>query len=516
MRRIHAALAGAMAAMVIGVQAQQYQPNIDSLKKHQVPEWFSDAKLGVMVVWGPYSVPGWAPLAHKNHDFSSPDYLKNDPYAEWYDNALRIPGSPTAAYHKQHYGEDFDYYQFAGELDKQSRDWKPDLLAAQLKDAGMKYVIFTTKFHDGYAMWPSAVVNVNRRGMASKRDYTGELTTAVRKSGMKMGIYYSGLWDWTFGPGPVMEEADYAAHQPETLAYGQYADAQIEELINTYHPSVLFGDMGWPKRGHVMQVIADYYNRVPDGVINDRWSLPQHNDFEAPEYWQYDQIRPEKWQHVRGLGASFGYNRNEGEEDTIAPADLINLLVDVVSKNGGLILGVGLEGDGSISPVQLERLQELGAWLKINGDAIYGTRPWIEPATQTGDGLGVRFTQKNGALYATLLGRPKGRSLVLNMIGAKPGTTLTMLGVPGALKWTQEGQNLRVDLPQALPGSYACVLRFDRLPVSTIRFWQGKGLRQQMRRWLFWALGVCAVVLALVLYIRMRGRAAGTGRPSTA
>ncbi len=456
MTRIFAIVLG----LLLGVtaQAQQYKATVESLDKHPVPEWFSDAKLGVMVVWGLYSVPGYAPLAHKEHDFASPDYIKNNPYAEWYYNAMRVPGSPTGAYHKEHYGAEFNYYAFAGEFEKASRAWKPDVIAGELKDAGVKYVVFTTKFHDGYSLWPTAVVNPNQKDLVSKRDYMGELTAAVRKAGMRMGVYYSGGFDWTFNRGPVLIDPDYQAIKPETSAYGHYADAQMEELIAKYQPAILWNDIDWPRSGDALKVMADYYNAIPDGVVDDRFGVA-HSDFQSPEYQKFDEIRAKKWEMVRGLGASFGYNRMEGEADTIAPADLINLLADVVSKNGNLMLGVGPEADGSISPVQLERLEALGAWLKVNGEAIYGTKPWTRAASETGDGLGVRFTQKDGNLYAILLGRPKGRNVLVHLVTAKAGSAVTLLGSAGPLKWSQEGMDLRVELPADLPGSYALVLR---------------------------------------------------------
>ncbi len=144
--------------------------------------------------------------------------------------------------------------------------------------------------------------------------------------------------------------------KPETEAYGKYAFAQIHELIDRYHPELLWNDIDWPKTGNALQVEADYYNAIPDGVIDDRFGIA-HADFTSPEYKKLDEISPKKWEECRGLGRSFGYNRAEGEAETIAPGDLIALLVDIVSKNGNLLLDVGPEADGTIPPVQMERLK---------------------------------------------------------------------------------------------------------------------------------------------------------------
>ncbi len=436
-----------------------YQSTLASLDTHPIPQWYADDKLGVMVVWGLYSVPGWAPLTHKDHDFFNSDFLKDDPYAEWYYNAMRVPGSPTQAYHREHYGANFDYYSFAADFERESRKWKPELMAQQLKDAGVRYVVVTTKFHDGYLLWPTAVHNPNQQGLEAARDIMGELTAAVRKAGMRMGIYYSGGFDWTFNRGPVRVDADYDAIKPQTLEYGQYADAQMEELIAKYHPALLWNDIDWPKSGNALKIMADYYNAVPDGVVDDRFGVA-HSDFQSPEYANIGEIRKKKWEETRGLGASFGYNRNEGEAETIAPEALVHMLADIVSKNGNLILGIGPEADGSIPPVQLERLQALGSWLKQNGEAVYGTRPWIRAEGDTGEaGLFIRFTQKQGSLYAILLGAPRSREMLLHTVTARPDSQLFLLGDSAPLLWKQEGADLRVQLPAELPGKYAYVLR---------------------------------------------------------
>ena len=208
-----------------------------------------------------------------------------------------------------------------------------------------------------------------------------------------MGLYYSGGYDWTFNTGPIQVNADYDAVKPQSDAYGKYAFAQIHELIDRYHPAILWNDIDWPKTGNALQVEADYYNAVPDGVIDDRFGI-KHSDFTSPEYEKKDQISEKKWEECRGLGRSFGYNRAEGEAETIAPGELIALLVDIVSKNGNLLLDVGPEADGTIPPVQMERLKALGAWLKQNGEAIYDTTPWTKAAGKSAEGDDLRFTTK--------------------------------------------------------------------------------------------------------------------------
>ena len=438
--------------------AVRYQPTLESLDTHPLPQWYAGAKLGIFIHYGLYSVPGWAPLSHPEHDFLSADYIRNNPYAEWYLNTLRIPGSPTQAYHREHYGANFGYYDFAPIFNRESKKWKPDEWAAIFREAGARYVVLTSKHHEGFTLWPSTTVNPSptlpKDRQHAERDIVGELTIAVRKQGLHMGLYYSGGYDWTFNTGPIMTAGDYLSVQPQSSAYGQYAFAQIHELIERYKPDLLWNDIGWPKTGNVLQVEADYYNAVPGGVIDDRFGIA-HADFTSPEYQKLEKISPKKWEECRGLGRSFGYNRAEGEAETIAPADLIALLVDIVSKNGNLLLDVGPEADGTIPPVQMERLKALGAWLKQNGEAIYDTVPWTRAAGKSAEGDDLRFTRKGDDLYVTVLGQPKGQTITVADLPVKPGVVITQLGGTDDLGAKGPNQNTQIVLSSPLQGEFA-------------------------------------------------------------
>jgi alpha-L-fucosidase len=462
------ALSSLTSVLLSSAQAQDkhYEPSLASLDTHPLPAWYDDAKLGIFIHWGLYSVPGWAPLKHPDHDFSSSDYIRYDPYAEWYFNTLRVPNSPTADYDREHYGPNHNYYDFTATFNQETKKWDPDKMAAIFRDAGAKYVVLTSKHHEGFTLWPSKVVNPNQRNLNAERDIVGELSQAVRKDGLKMGLYYSGGYDWTFNRGPIVDNIDYDNVKPQSTAYGAYADAQIKELIQLYHPSVLWNDIDWPKTGKPLEIMAAYYNSTPDGVIDDRFGI-KHSDFTSPEYAKLDQISQKKWEECRGLGRSFGYNRAEGEEETIKPQELIELLVDIVSKNGNLLLDVGPEADGTVPPVQLDRLQKLGAWLKQNGEAIYGTKPWTRANGTTnqidaaGRAVDLRFTQKDGRLYATLLGKPVSSDVLLHNLVAAPGSEITLLGSSQPVAWSQKSGDLEVVLPKELPGNYDWVLKLQ-------------------------------------------------------
>jgi alpha-L-fucosidase len=447
-----------MSAISAAQDTAKYEATLESLDKHPLPDWYAGAKLGIFIHWGLYSVPGWAPLTHPDHDFSSNDYIKYDPYAEWYLNTMRVPGSPTETYHREHYGADYNYYNFAAIFNRESKKWKPEEWATTFSDAGAKYVVLTSKHHEGFTLWPSTTPNPSptlpKDEQHAERDIVGDLTAAVTKQGLRMGLYYSGGYDWTFDTGPIEVKEDYESVKPESEAYGKYANAQIHELIEKYHPALLWNDIDWPKTGKALEVEADYYNAVPDGVIDDRFGVA-HSDFTSPEYEKLDKISEKKWEECRGLGRSFGYNRAEGEAETIAPAELIALLVDIVSKNGNLLLDVGPEADGTIPPVQMERLKALGAWLKQNGEAIYDTTPWTQAVGKSAEGDDLRFTRKGSDLYVTVLGKPKAKTITITDVPVKKGVAITQVGDTGELGAKVQTDKTRIALRGQLKGDYA-------------------------------------------------------------
>jgi len=456
---LYLAAAAAVCGLCVAQAPVRYEATLESLNRHPLPEWYAGAKLGIFVHYGLYSVPGWAPLSHPTHDFDSTDYIKDNPYAEWYLNVMRIPGSPTEAYHREHFGADFSYYSFAPIFNRESKKWNPDTWAATFREAGARYVVLTSKHHEGFALWPSTTPNPSQtlpmNARHAERDIVGELTAAVTKQGMRMGLYYSGGYDWTFNTGPIEVNGDYEGMKPQTQAYGDYANAQIHELIARYHPAVLWNDIDWPKSGKALEVMADYYNAVPDGVIDDRFGVA-HSDFTSPEYKMMDKISEKKWEECRGLGRSFGYNRAEGEAETIAPGELIALLVDIVSKNGNLLLDVGPEADGTIPPVQMERLKALGAWLKQNGEAIYDSTPWTQATGKSAEGDDLRFTRKGADLYVTVLGRPKAGTITMPDVPAEKGVPITQLGVETIELGAKVPPNgMRIVLRGPLKGDYA-------------------------------------------------------------
>jgi len=400
------------------------------MKSRPLPAWFDDAKLGVLIHWGPYTVPAWAEPSGNFHDVSRAHgwehWFRHNAYPEWYWSTISIEDSPARAHHDATYGADFPYERFAPLFEDAAAAWRPDAWAELFAQAGMRYAVLVTKHHDGWCLWPSRVAHPTRPGWhAQRRDYVAEFAGAMRARGLDLGLYYSGGLDWTFSPPPIRDLRGMGKNIPQGPEYLAYAQDQIGELVARFAPRVLWNDIGWPKAGDPQEVIAAYYAAVPDGVVNDRfrWDDPSIADFTTPEYTVLESAPAKKWEATRGLSLAFGYNANEGPEHTLSSAALIALLVDVVSKGGNLLLGVGPRADGSIPELQRERLEALGAWLRANGEAIYGTRPCAVAEATSPEGVALRFTRKGDVTFAIAL-------------GARPGATLSLPAhvAPGAVR----------------------------------------------------------------------------------
>jgi alpha-L-fucosidase len=385
-----------------------YTADLASLNKHPLPKWFSSAKFGIMIHWGLYSSPGFAPKGTTLPEVLRTQYghaMTHNPYAEDYANAMKDPESPTGKYHREHYGN-APYSDFTKQFDAGLAKWDPNRWASEFKAAGASYIVVTAKYADGYSMWPTEVRNPHAPDFHAKRDLMGELAAAVRKQGLKFGVYYSGGVDWTFQTKTVKTLGDYAyLHYGED--YRQYAVAQVHELIKRYKPDILWNDISWPTGSkRLYALMADYYNTVPEGVVDDRWGtasfgrqlmsakpmrwgfdqvmkgllkLPgaadqvntpktvPHSDFRTPEYSDFDSVQTKFWQQDRGIGGSFGYNREETDADYAKSSDLIAALTKANANNGALLLNVGPSGgEGEIVPDQLSRLTDIGAWLKAH------------------------------------------------------------------------------------------------------------------------------------------------------
>jgi alpha-L-fucosidase len=280
---------------------------------------------------------------------------------------------------------------------------------------------------------------------------------------MRMGTYYSGGLDWAVQPGPIRNTLDILTVAPQSAEYIAYADAQWRELISRYRPAVMWNDLGYPQNADALALFADFYNTVPDGVVNDRFvTVPPYtqHDYVTPEFNVPDEPSTEKFETVRGMDRGFGYNQNSTEADYTPARGLLTQLIDVVSKNGNLLLNVGPMADGTIPAAQIERLQAIGAWLAGRGEAIFGTRPWRRAEGTTVEGPAVRFTASKDrkTVYAIVVDDIAGRTITIQDVGRRV-RRVRLLGLGTRLKWRSTGEDLAITLrAPLLAGPHAFAL----------------------------------------------------------
>jgi alpha-L-fucosidase len=339
-----------------------------SAPRRPLPAWAQDASLGIFVHWGPYSVPAWAEPSGALGAVPDDEWFAHNAYAEWYANTIRIEGSPAAEHHaREHGGAPYEAFLDAWTAEAYDpADW-----ARLFREVGADYVVPTTKHHDGVALWDapgSGELTTVARG--PRRDLIAPLADAVRAEGLRFGVYYSGGLDWAFTDlPPHRSTADVTDLRPTDAAYNAYAFDHVADLVDRFAPEVLWNDIDWPDAGkapgpHSIEALLDRYRAaVPDGIVNDRWGVDVW-DYRTSEYDAHTQHETEPgWEHCRGLGFSFGYNRVEDESLTLTPRELARLYADVVSRGGRLLLNVGPTAAGEIPAVQRRTLEGVAPWL---------------------------------------------------------------------------------------------------------------------------------------------------------
>ena len=470
----------------------KYEPTYESISKHPIPDWYEHDKFGIFIHWGLFSVPAWAysekgkSIVDLGEDPEPYHVQRYNPYAEWYLNTMRIEGTPGQKHHKETYG-DKDYYEFQADFEREAAKLDPKAWADLFAKSGAKYAVLVTKHHDGYCLWPTENKNPLRPDLCSKRDLVGEITDAVRAKGLKMGLYYSGILDWTFKTHPMKDDLSWLDHYLASDEYAAYSLAQTRELIHRYRPSILWNDMGYPAQCDLNALFAEYYNTVEDGVIDDRWIqrdaggrtleeyaayLREHGgvmgisdkygDYVSPEYDTEFRLTKKKCELTRGIGMSYGYNTNEDPDNFMTGKDIVYTLADLVSKNGNLLLNVGPRADGSIEPAQANALLDTGKWLEVNGEAIYGATyvPEMQETT-TESGCRVSFTRRDRTIYAIVQDdTPKGEVLIRNF-AAPEGAKARIIGVEGEVTCERTDGGLRVKLPANTPAGCAYTIRFE-------------------------------------------------------
>ena len=453
--------------------AQMYEPTWESVDRRRTPAWFSEARFGIFIHWGTYSVPAYAPVI--------PGKLA---YAEWYWHAMTNGrDNPKAgelekgtwAFHQRVYGADIPYQDFA--LQFKAELFDPDHWAEVFANSGAKYVVLTSKHHEGFTLWPSKDASRtwgrpwNSVEIGPKRDLLGDLSEAVRRKGLRMGYYYS-LYEW-YNPLWLSDKPRYVQ---------EHVFPQFKDLVTRYKPAIIFSDGEWEMSSadwHAPELLAWLFNDSPvkdEVVINDRWGSDtrhKHGGYWTTEYTAGMSGIDHPWEENRGMGVSYGYNRAENLNVYHTGRDLIFILVDTVSRGGNLLLDIGPRADGTIPLIMEQRLKEIGDWLKVNGEAIYGTKPWrntrqwtageipkveynkefssaydvtklIEESSDGKASIETFFTAKGSDVYA-ILPHWSRRTLVLKDL--RHAKAVTLLGSSTPLKFRSSKGGLEIDLP---------------------------------------------------------------------
>jgi len=385
-----------------------------------LPAWFRSAPLGIFVHWGAYSVPAWAePIGALGTVDDARYWYTHVPYAEWYANTIRIDGSPAQQHHRTTYGD----LPYDGLLDLwKAEAFDPADWASLFRAAGADYVVPTTKHHDGITLWDAPGTegrNTVERG--PRRDLVGDLADAVRTAGLRLGVYYSGGLDWHVRPFPPHSGEDLLHDErPLDAEYATYAYEQVADLVDRYHPSILWNDIEWPDAGKhfdahgLGRLFQHFYNVVPDGVVNDRWGRT-HFDYRTSEYEQGREVESQgAWENCRGLGFSFGHNQVEAAEHTLSGHEVVRHLVDVVARGGRLLLNVGPRADGTIPDLQRRSLTDLGHWMR------FGKRLLVDAEV---------VPQVDTEVWARRVRRPEGEVLFVDVEPGEAGSVaLAKLG----------------------------------------------------------------------------------------
>jgi alpha-L-fucosidase len=453
----------------------RYQANWDSLKKYQTPDWFRDAKFGIFIHWGVYSVPAFA--------------------NEWYPRNMYRQGTPENKHQLETFGplDKFGYKDFIPLFKAESFD--PAKWVALFKKAGARYVVPVAEHHDGFAMYKTALSKWNAFEMGPHRDVLGELAAEIRKQGLVFGLSSHRIEHWFFMNGGRHLESDFLQQQNMDF-YGPAREEneapsaehmndwllRCTELVNNYQPQLFWFDW-WIEQPAMdtyrKSFAAYYYNKGLEWnkgvVINYKNSAyPDGIAVLDLERGKLAGIRKLPWQTDDAIGnKSWGYAAG----NTFKNAQyVITNLADIVSKNGNLLLNIGPRPDGTITDEETQTLLGTGKWLEINGEAIYGTRPWKqfgEGPTESASGSfadqkipftakDIRFTAKGGILYAIALGLPASGITIKALaatIGTQTVSSVELVGSNEKISWLQQKEGLNIKPSNTYPSENAVVYR---------------------------------------------------------
>ncbi|KAA3664331.1 MAG: alpha-L-fucosidase [Chloroflexi bacterium] len=473
-------------------RTEKFEPTWESLVNYTVPEWYMDAKFGIFIHWGPYCVPAFG--------------------NEWYARNMYVKESKEYKHHLENWGPhtEFGYKDFIPMFKAEKFDAKE--WAALFKEAGAKFVVPVAEHHDGFPMYDSELTEWNAAKMGPKQDIVGELAKATRALDMVFGVSTHRAEHWWFFNGGLeydsdVQDPEYAdfygppktgpRHSAEGWKNRDWEPrpdakfledwlARTCELVDKYQPQLVWFDW-WIEQivfqPYVQKFASYYYNRGLEwdkGVaINYKnETYPKETAVFDVERGQLNDVRPYFWQTDTSVSKnSWSYVT---EQDYKTSHSIVGDLVDIVSKNGALLLNIGPKPDGTIPEPEQEILRDIGKWLSVNGEAIYDTRPWKtygEGPTEVLEGgftdtkrepftsQDIRFTTKENVMYATLLAWPEDGKATITSFGsdsdikAEQIAEITMLGANGTLEWSQDAAGLTVQTPTEKPCEHAFTLK---------------------------------------------------------
>jgi len=433
----------------------QYTPDWDSLDTRPLPTWYDEAKIGIFIHWGVYSVPSF--------------------YTEWFWSRWLVKQVPEVVeFMKKNYPPDFTYPDFASSFNAEFYD--PVAWAKLFQDAGAKYLVFTSKHHEGFCNWNTSLsFSWNSMALGPNRNLLGDLAVAIRENtDIKFGLYHT---QGTFFH-PLFEQDK--ANNFETNEYTRLVTIpELHELVETYKPEVVWSDGDWFNTtgyANATHFLAWLYNESPvkdTVVVNDRWGKDvrgKHGDFwTIKDRYNPDEKLPHKWESGYTLDKnSWGYVRTSSIEDYLTPEEIVAWIAAIVAKGGNVLINIGPRSDGMIEPIMEERLRQMGEWLGINGEAIYGTVPWGRNQNDTIT-EGVWYTSKvsgsTTTVYSIATSWPRHSRLVLGVPKPAANTEVHLLGYDKPLEYEVVDGSMFIKFPnmQDCTSQWAWTLSFTNL-----------------------------------------------------
>ncbi len=469
-----------LSAQSLPVTKGPYQPSNESFKQYRYPDWFRDAKFGIWAHWGPQAVPRMG---------------------DWYARHMYEEGSADYKYHIAHYGHPSKFgYKDIIPLWKAEK-WDPEKLMALYKKAGARYFVSMASHHDNFFLWNSRIHKWNAVKMGPGKDVVGLWQKAARKQGLRFGVseHLAASYTWFQASHGADKAGDlkgvfYDGHDPayadlyhtpaapddknwltkNTEWMKRWYDV-VKELVETYHPDLLYSDSQLPFGETGRSMLANYYN---DNILQHKgrldavYTCKQSSDgmwVQDLERGVQDSISPFPWQTDTSIGDWY-YRTGQAYKSA---TDIIRMLVDIVSKNGNLLINIVQTPEGDLEPDMLQTLEEIGSWMAVNGEGIYGSRPWKifgeKPASAAAVKAGhfnegkikytaedIRFTVKGRNLYAYFLDTP-GNEFRIRSLGRNAGlndkkiSSVKLLGYPDKVQWKQEDDALVISRPAQLP-----------------------------------------------------------------